>query len=74
MEHVTRLIRALTAPPPTLTWQHAGDGVLISGRYKIIADRHTWWENDLLVDGEYCMAATSVDRLMRIAAKMERKK
>lgn len=74
MEHMIRYILNLFKPAPALHWQHAGDGVLISGRYKIIADRHTWWENDLLVDGEYCKAATSVDRLMRIAAKMERKK
>lgn len=74
MEHVIRYIRNLLTPTPALQWKHAGDGVLISGRYKIIADRYNWYENDLLVDGEYCRAATSVDRLMRIAAKMERKK
>lgn len=74
MEHLIRAIRDRLNPAPALTWHHAGPGVLISGRYKIVADRHTWWENDLLVDGEYCRAATSVDRLMRIAAKMERKK
>ena len=70
------MIRAIydrICPAPALKWEPVYHGVLVSGRYRIIADRHVPWENDLLVDGEWCYQATTVDRLMQIAANLERR-
>ena len=73
MEHLIRYIRAMFAPAPGLHWKHAGPGVLISGRYKIVADRYVQWENDLYVDGEWYSQASTVDRLKQVAANLERR-
>lgn len=73
MEHMIRTIREYFNPAPALDWKHAGDGVLIAGRYKIIADRHNFTENDLYIDGEWKYQGSRLQRLMQIAANMERK-
>ena len=60
-------------PAASLVWAQAGPGVLVSGRYKIVADRYVQWENDLYVDGEWYSQASTVDRLMQVAANLERR-
>lgn len=60
-------------PAASLVWGRAGPGVLVSGRYKIVADRYVQWENDLYVDGEWYIQASTVDRLMQVAANLERR-
>lgn len=60
-------------PAASLVWGKAGPGVLVSGRYKIVADRYVQWENDLYVDGEWYSQASTVDRLKQVAANLERR-
>ena len=73
MEHMINAVYDALRPAASLVWGRAGPGVLVSGRYKIVADRYVQWENDLYVDGEWCSQASTVDRLMQVAANLERR-
>lgn len=73
MEHMINAVYDALRPAVSLVWAQAGPGVLISGRYKIVADRFVQWENDLYVDGEWYSQASTVDRLKQVAANLERR-
>ena len=73
VEHMINAVYDALRPAASLVWANAGPGVLISGRYKIVADRYVQWENDLYVDGEWYSQASTVDRLKQVAANLERR-
>lgn len=60
-------------PAPALSWAQEWPGTISAGKYTIIADRHTYWENDLYLSGNYVTNATTVERLMQIAANHKRR-
>ena len=73
VEHMINAVYDALRPAASLVWGKAGPGVLISGRYKIVADRYVQWENDLYIDGEWYSQASTMDRLMQVAANLERR-